>query len=349
MTLHKLLLATATALALTPAAHAADSDLMVLDWAGFDIDGLFSGYVEKNGDRPTYTFFGDDDEAFQKVASGFKTDLTHPCVAILPRYKDAGLIEPWDTSKIPAFGDIDPKFLDSTAVKDDKGVWFIPTDWGATAIAYNKDKVPAEDVASLEVFTNPKYQGRISLPENNDDVWSLAFLATGVTDWQNVTDAQFAAAEDWLRLAHANVRSYWADPGELAQLMASGEVLVSWSWPDPVTLLKKDNFPVGFTREVKEGTTAWYCGYVNMKDQPGNEDKAYDFINSWLRPESAAPLLEGIGYGHSSLKAQAAVGMDAMNAAGLGTVATPVLFQYPVSQELRDKMLSEFEKIKAGF
>lgn len=349
MTLHKLLLASAAVLALAPAARAADPEFMVLDWAGFDIDGLLTAYVEKNGDKPTYTFFGDDDEAFQKVASGFKTDVSHPCVASLPRYKAAGLIEPWDTSRIPAFADIDPQFLSSTAVKDDGGVWFIPTDWGATAIAYNKDKVPAEDVASLNVFIDPKYQGRISLPENSDDVWSLAFLATGVTDWQNVTDAQFTAAEDWLRKAHANVRSYWADPGELAQLMASGEVLVSWSWPDPVTLLKADNFPVGFTRDVKEGTTAWYCGYVNMKDQPGKEDKAYDFINSWLRPESAAPLLEAIGYGHSSKAAQAAVGVDAMVTAGLGEVTTPVLFQYPVTQEMRDRMLSQFEKIKAGF
>lgn len=349
MNIRKFVLASATALVVGSSAHAADSDLMVLDWAGFDIDGLLTGYVDKNGDRPTYTFFGDDDEAFQKVASGFKADVVHPCVAILPRYKAAGLIEPWDTSKIPEFANIDPKLLDSSAVKDDKGVWFIPTDWGATAIAYNKDKVPAEDIASLDVFVNPKYKGRISLPDNNDDVWSLAYLATGVTDWTKVTDDQFKAAEDWLRKAHENVRSYWADPGELAQLMASGEVLVAWSWPDPVTLLKKDNFPVGYTRDVKEGTTSWYCGYVNMKDQPGKKDKAYDFINSWLRPESAAPLLDAIGYGQSNLKGQAMVGKDAMNAAGLGDVTTPVLFQYPVSQEMRDKMLAEFEKIKAGF
>ena len=49
------------------------------------------------------------------------------------------------------------------------------------------------------VFTNPKYAGRISLPDNTDDVWSLALLATGVTDWTNVTDEQFTAAADWLR------------------------------------------------------------------------------------------------------------------------------------------------------
>jgi len=44
---------------------------------------------------------------------------------------------------------------------------------------------------------------------------------------------------------HPNVRAYWADPSEQAQLMATGEVLVSWSWNDGVTLLKEEGYPVG--------------------------------------------------------------------------------------------------------
>ena len=198
-------------------------------------------------------------------------------------------------------------------------------------------------------FTDPKYAGRISLPENSDDVWSLAFLATGVTDWTNVTEEQFTAAADWLRQAHANVRAYWADPGELAQLMASGEVLVSWTWPDAVSLLKADNFPVTYTRDIKEGTTTWYCGLVNVKDQPGSEEKAYDFVNSFIRAEAGQPLLDAIGYGHSNLKAQELVGAEVLAEAGLGTPSTPILFQAPVSEETRGRMLEEFEKIKAGF
>jgi spermidine/putrescine transport system substrate-binding protein len=131
--------------------------------------------------------------------------------------------------------------------------------------------------------------------------------------------------------------------------MASGEVLVSWSWPDAVTLLQADNFPVGFTREQKEGSSAFICGYVNVKDAPGSEDKAYDFINGWLAPEIGQVLLDVVGYGSTSLKAQEAVGAEKMNAAGLGTPSTPVLAQVPLDQTLRDRMVEEFEKIKAGF
>ncbi len=344
----RLLTTTILAAAALPA-FAADRELTVFDWAGFEEPSIFQAYVDKHGDSPTYAFYGDDDEAFQKVASGFKADVIHPCSQMVGKYRDAGLIEPWDTSRIPNFEQIEERFLDSEVFRDDQGVWFIPTDWGATAIAYNTETVPAEDVASLGVFTNPKYQGRTSLPDSSDDVWALAYLATGVTDWSEVTDEQFQAAAAWLREAHVNVAAYWADPSEQAQLMASGAVDVAWSWNDGVVYLQADNYPVGFQREPAEGSSTFFCGYVNVKDGPGSEDKAYDFINAWLEPSAAKALLDTIGYGHTSAAAMATIADEPAVAEGLAEIDAPVLAQTPNDPELRQRQLAEFEKIKAGF
>ena len=344
----RLLTTTILAAAALPA-YAADRELTVFDWAGFEEPSIFQAYVDKHGDSPTYAFYGDDDEAFQKVASGFKADVIHPCSQMVGKYRDAGLIEPWDTSRIPNFEQIEERFLDSEVFRDDQGVWFIPTDWGATAIAYNTETVPAEDVARLSVFTNPKYQGRTSLPDSSDDVWALAYLATGVTDWSEVTDEQFQAAAAWLREAHVNVAAYWADPSEQAQLMASGAVDVAWSWNDGVVYLQADNYPVGFQREPAEGSSTFFCGYVNVKDGPGSEDKAYDFINAWLEPSAAKALLDTIGYGHTSAAAMATIADEPAVAEGLAEIEAPVLAQTPNDPELRQRQLAEFEKIKAGF
>lgn len=348
MSRHSLtLISAASVLALSVAAHAADPDLTVLDWAGWEIDGMLQPYADKNGDKPTYVFFADDDEAFQKMSSGFKADVVHPCAAAVPRYIDAGLIEPWDVSKIPEFANIPERM--SKPFTNDQGVWFIPTDYAYTAIAYNAETVPAEDVASVQVFASDKYAGRISLPDNTDDVWSLAFMATGVTSWDNVTDEQFQAAADWLRKVHPNVRAYWSDPSELAQLMASGEVQVAWSWNDPVAILKGENFPVGFNRAATEGAATWYCGFVNVKDAPGKEDKAYDLMNSLLAHSSAKPLLEAIGYSLSNDAAMAEVTPEELQAAYVDPVTTPLFVQSPPTTELRDRMIEEFEMIKSGF
>lgn len=341
------LISAASVLALSVAAHAADPDLTVLDWAGWEIDGMLQPYVDKNGQKPTYVFFADDDEAFQKMSSGFKADVVHPCAAAVPRYMDAGLIEPWDVSKIPEFANVPARM--SAPFTNDQGVWFIPTDYAYTAIAYNAETVPAEDVASVQVFASEKYAGRISLPDNTDDVWSLAFMATGVSSWDNVTDEQFQAAADWLRKVHPNVRAYWSDPSELSQLMASGEVQVAWSWNDPVAILKAENFPVGFNRAPAEGAATWYCGFVNLKDGPGKEDKAYDLMNSLLAPSSAQPLLDAIGYALANDAAMAQISPDALKAAYVDPVTTTLFVQSPPTTELRDKMIEEFELIKSGF
>lgn len=345
----RLLAGAATALALTSAAQAADPDLIVFDWAGFENQALIEDYVAKHGQMPTYAFFGDDDEAFQKVSSGFKADVAHPCSQMVQKYRDAGLIEPWDVSRIPEFGNIAPRFLDSSIFKDDTGVWYIPTDYAYTATAYNTDQVPAEDVASLNVFIDPKYAGRISLPDNTDDTWSLALLATGVNDWTNVTDEQFAAAAAWLRQAHANVRTYWADPSELSQLMKTGEVVVAWTWNDGVAAMKREGVPVAFNRTPTEGAASWFCGYVNFKDQPGNEDKAYDFINAWLAHPSAKGLLENFGYAHANDAAMKEITIEELQAGNVDPVDGIILSQTPIDPAMRDRMTQEFETIKAGF
>ncbi len=348
MTLRQTLLAGA-AIAFAAPALAADPELIVFDWAGFENQALIEAYVEKYGQMPTYAFFGDDDEAFQKVSSGFKADVAHPCSQKVASYRAAGLIEPWDVSRIPEFANIAPRFLESEVFKDAEGVWYIPTDYAYTAIAYNTEIVPAADVASLSVFIDPKYAGRISLPDNVDDTFSLALLATGVTDWTNVSDDQFAAAAAWLRQAHANTRSYWADPSDLAQQMKSGEVVVSWTWNDGVAAMKREGIPVEFNRTPKEGVASWFCGMVNFKDAPGSEDKAYDFINAWLEPRSARGLLENFGYAHANDAAMAGIPAEELAAGYADPVDGILLSQTPLSAEARGRMLAEFENIKAGF
>ncbi|WBU59434.1 ABC transporter substrate-binding protein [Paracoccus albus] len=340
---------TAIVAVLATPAFAADDELTVFDWAGFEEPILFQPYIDKHGDSPTFALYGDDDEAFQKIASGFKADVVHPCSQMVSKYRDAGLIEPWDVSKIPAYEDLDPQFNSSEVFHDDEGVWYIPTDWGATAIAYNTENVPEEDVSTLGIFTNPDYAGRTSLPDSSDDVWALAYLATGVTDWTEVSDEQFQAAADWLREAHQNVAAYWSDPSEQAQLMASGQVDVAWSWNDGVVYLQEDDYPVGFQRAPAEGSSNFICGFINMKDGPGNEEKVYDFINAWLAPESAKGLLDTIGYGPTTVAGMETIKDEEAVKTGLGPIDAPILNQTPNDPQLRERQLAEFEKIKAGF
>ncbi|WP_296427910.1 ABC transporter substrate-binding protein [Yoonia sp.] len=342
------LLGAASIAALSTVAAAQDADLLVFDYPGFEKPAYHQDYIAAHGDSPTFTFFGDEDEAFQKIRAGFKADVAHICAGSVSRWTESGILEPWDVSKITAYGDLDSN-LTGTDVGAGDAVYFVPTDFGSTAIAYNPDEVSADDVASLDVFKNPKFAGRVTLPDNVDDAYALAYLATGVDNWTNVTDAQFDAASAWLREVHPNLRTYWTDPAELAQLLSSGEILVSWAWNETYPTMVEEGRPIGFQREAAEGSSLWLCGYVNLADGQGVEDKAYDYLNAMLADSSVVPLLDA-GFGSANATALTSQVTDAdLRAAGLGNIDVPVLAQLPMSNAMRERQAETFELIKAGF
>ncbi len=344
----KTLIGAVSLTALATAVTAQDTDLVVFDYPGFEDAAYHADYVKKHGDSPSFSFFGDEDEAFQKIRSGFQADVAHICAGSVTKWAESGILDEWDVSKIPAYADVDAN-LKGTDVGSDGPVYWIPTDFGSTAIAYNPEEVPAEDVASLNVFQDPKYAGRLTLPDNVDDAYALAYLATGVDDWSNATDEQFEAASDWLRAVHPNLRTYWVDPAELAQLLSSGEVLVSWAWNETYPTMLDEGRPIAFQRAAAEGSSLWLCGYVNLADGQGVEDKAYDYINAMLAPSSVLPLLDA-GYGSSNAVAlNAQVGPEDLAIAGLEPLDVPLLAQMPMSNEMRERQAETFELIKSGF
>jgi spermidine/putrescine-binding protein len=46
------------------AAIAADDQIIVFDWGGYEDPAFFTAYVDKYGASPEYSFFSDEEEAF---------------------------------------------------------------------------------------------------------------------------------------------------------------------------------------------------------------------------------------------------------------------------------------------
>jgi len=329
---------------------AADKDLVIFEWSGYEDPGFFSDYVKAHDEIPTYSFFSDEEEAFNKRRAGFRADLAHPCAQSVSKWREAGMIEPFDPARLKYWSDIE--FVETEGFTVDGKIYVVPVDWGATGLTYRTDLVSESEASTLQSFAQPKFQGRVSLPDNVDDAYALGFLAIGVHDWTQATVDEFRAASDFLRKVHRNVRTYWADGAELGQLMASGEVMLSWAWAETPTTLRAEGFPVAMNRDTAEGSSTWVCGYVNLVDGPGSEDKMYDFINARLAPASAQAFVTSRGYGHSNLLAMRSMGAEALAAVGfddLDTYRDNTLQQSPLPFGLRQKMVVEFEKIKAGF
>lgn len=331
---------------------AGDAELTVFDWAGYEDPEFYTAFTAKHGDAPTFAFFADEEEAFQKLRSGFRADAAHPCSQSIPKWLEAGLLAPLDTSKIERWDDLEKSFRDIEAYKKDGQYYFIPVDWGNTGLTYNTELLGEADVASLQAFADPKHVGRVSVGDSVDDAYALGFLATGVKDWTKATDEQFKAASDFLRKVHPNVRSYWADGASLAQLMQSGEVYLSWAWNETFSTMSYEGHPIVMNCNTVEGASSWVCGYTRLANAPGSEEKFYDFVNAWLEPSTANYIVSSWGYGHSNAAAMSEMSVEDLAAVGLETsdnLRANTLWQAPVPAALREKMIAEFELIKAGF
>jgi spermidine/putrescine transport system substrate-binding protein len=100
----------------------------VFDWAGYEDPSFHQKFTEKDGDEPSFAFFGDEDEAFEKLRAGFKADLAHPCSQSVVKWREAGSIEPLDTSKIAGWNDLlrGIMAMKNLATTDDGKAWFMP-------------------------------------------------------------------------------------------------------------------------------------------------------------------------------------------------------------------------------
>ncbi len=337
---------------LASAAMAQETNLTVFDWAGYEDPAFYTKFSDKHGGPPTFAFFADEEEAFQKLRSGFKADAAHPCSQSVPKWMEAGLLAPLDTSRIDRWDEVNEGFREIEAYKKDGEYYFVPMDWGNTGLVYNTEKLTEDQVASLNLFADPSMAGKISMPDNVDDAFALGFLATGVTDWTKATDEDFKEASDFLRKVHANVLSYWDSSSSLAQLMQSGQVEAAWAWNETAATLSAEGLPIKMKRNTSEGASSWVCGYVKLNDGPGSDDQFYDFINAWLEPETADYMVSAWGYGHSNSVQMEKMDQELLASMSLDSneaLRANTLWQGPAGAELREKMIAEWENIKAGF
>lgn len=346
---------TAASLALsTSLAGAQDRDLVVFDWAGYEDAAFHPDYTAAHGQSPTFAFFGDEDEAFGKLMAGYRADVAHPCSQSMTKWREAKLIVPLDTARIEHWDDIVPGIasMRDFMTTEDGRAWIVPFEWGNTALTYNTDRVEEADVLSLRAFADPQFQGRVSIGDNVDDAYALASLVMGITDWTEMTDAQFEEASAFLREVHKNVRLYWTDNTELSQAMAGGEVDLAWAWNETVSTLAAEGQPVAMKKDTAEGLSTWVCGYARLADGEGSEDKVYDYLNAVLSPDVTEYLVADWGYGHGNGTAMSELPPDLLEEKGYADVDTfldRTLFQSPVPAELKMKMIAEFERIKAGY
>jgi spermidine/putrescine transport system substrate-binding protein len=324
------------------AAHAEDQ-VTYFTWAGYDIPEVMPGFDS----TPNMPIFADEEEALTKLRAGFVADVAHPCSGRIRRWRDAGLLQPMDTSRLSHFNDIFPALKSINGADEDGKQWFAAVDWGNTSVLYRTDLVDVKE-DSWTLLWDERYAGKLAMGEDVTDTAIIAALLAGVKDPYDMTDEELAKVKDLLVKQKPLLRFYWSDTTALEQAMATGEVVASSAWNSSVLALRKQGIPVAYMNP-KEGILTWCCGLVLVKGAP-QVDKAHELIDAIISPEAGKYFITEFGYGHGNKKAFDMVDDETLAAVGLPRDPTTLLGSgvFSSDNKRQDETTQMFEAVKAG-
>ena len=297
---------TAAAPSFDPATES-DGPLEVFTWAGYDDsdDGapwMWSQYQEGDyGEKSPlrFTFLEDDTQALSKVATGYNPDIIHPCMMWVEQWKDAGLIQPLDTSLMPDFDGI-PEAIKGGGNMDGQ-YWMMPFDVGFSSMTYDADVVdfePTNGEESWKLLLDERYKGKMSFFSDPTSIIMMSHLMNEASDPAEIDSEQILAAKETALRWKPNVRNYWTSQTDTVNDFLNGNLVATYTWPDAYWRIK--NHPKMKGRNIKymspiEGRGAWVCGMVlgANTSQPGRATLAMASANT---PQAGADLTDYFQY-----------------------------------------------------
>lgn len=283
-----------------PVAAGGEGEVNIVAWTGYIERGesdptvdWVTGFEKETGCKVNVTIAGTSDEMVTLMTSGGYDLVTASGDASL-RLIFGGTVQEIDVTKIPSWGNVDPRLQDGGWHTVDGKHYGVPYQWGPNVLMYNTDVFPEapkswdvvfkeqnlpdgkSNKGRVEAYAGPIYiaDASLYLKYNNPEL--------GIEDPYELNEAQFAAALDLLRTQRQLVSKYWADASQTDDFKNEG-VVASTSWPYQVNLLQADSFPVSSTIP-QEGATGW-ADTTMMSSTAPHPNCAYMWLEHSIDPK----------------------------------------------------------------
>ncbi|HEY3766901.1 MAG TPA: substrate-binding domain-containing protein [Gaiellales bacterium] len=285
-------------------------NLNILEWPGYEADGtkaqtygMIAGkdYTKKFGTNIAYTYITNDDQALQKASSGVSFDLLHPCHENIPDYVSRGLVQPFDTSLLPSFSELNPYLVKQGQINGQQ--YMIPWDWGYASVLYRADKIDAADAKGWELFWNEKYSGKISVWNGSASNLEYTGLLLDYPQMDNMSSDQLSAAKAKLIQQKPLNKFYWSSEygaGGMQPAFKSGDIWITYSWQDAYVSMKAAGLDVVYM-QPSQGRLSWFCGFMLGKDTK-NYYHCHDYVESFINQKACAQMTNLFAYGTSNTK-----------------------------------------------
>ena len=294
MNRRSVLLAAVAALGLS-AAPAAAEDMVFVSWGGAYQDAIREAWIKPFMEK-----------------SGVKViEETGPETAKIKAMVDTGTVT-WDIvtdgglgvargAKEGLFEEITSAMVDQSHVYPEMfNKWGVPSEVFSTNFAFSTKAFPdggAQPASWADFWDVEKFPGKRALYGAPNTVLEAALMADGVPmgDVYNMlgtkegVDRAFAKIEK----LKPHIAVWWTKGAQPAQVLGSGEVVMSNGWNGRIEAGIKEGLPI---KAVWNGAVA-EMGYFMLVKGAKNRDAAIKFLNHMVAPEAQANFHKYISYG----------------------------------------------------
>lgn len=278
----------ATGLAGTRPAAAAE-EITIFTWETYHEDAWIAEWTKKTGIAVKVVRTGSVDEMFAQTQSGaIQADILYFDSGSFERYKEAGLISPFDASKVPNAGNVTAGLKWEERNSIDGKPYGLPYNWGTQPLMYDETAVDKPD--SWAALWDKKYEGKVNMFDDAYITFPMIALYVGAKDPYNLTDAEFEECRKALKALRPQVRTIARGFNDAEQAYAAGEAVIGYCQNIAIVFNlnnKGKKFNYSFP---KEGTPTWIDNAVIT--EKGNRPEVYQFISDNLTPEWQSRFIE---------------------------------------------------------
>ena len=269
-------------------------DLKVFEWAGYDAKWIWRDYAQDGFDDPKFAFFTNTEQAIAKTAGGYTWDISHPETEYVQDYVELGLIQPWDTSLIPNFVDLNPALEEHGQFEGEQ--YNIVLDWGYSGVIIRTDHVDPS-INSYSYLFDDDLEGRISWFDTPAILQQAGLVLAIESSIWDMSAEDLQTCKEYCIEKKKNLHSIWVDYTQMWDDVRQDNVWAAYSWQDTYAWLREE-VPVQYIKP-KEGVLSWAEGLILFADSQ-NYHHAHEYADAWASPEVGTRMTNAWGYGHAN-------------------------------------------------
>lgn len=269
-------------------------------WSDYVGPELLAEFERATGAKVVVDTFASNEELLAKLQSGaVGYDVAVPSDFMVTVMARQGLLIELDLEKIPNVRLLADRLQHLPF--DPEHRYSIPYLWGTVGIGYDSAVIPTPP-ESWGVLWDPRYKGRISMLNDQREVFGVALRSLGHS--LNARDpAVIEEAKAKLVTQKPLVKTYASENYD--QLLASGEVVLAHGWGGQVARAMTERPSIKYVIP-REGATIWSDCLVVLKTSR-HKDLAMRFINFLLDRNIAARTTDRLLFASSNREAKALV------------------------------------------